>query len=178
MKKCFASLLAALLLLSLLPPAQATIGRDILLVSRQFSNWTRQDEAVILDAEGRRWLFDLSALPREVRNDPAELLFFLRVHGLSKDAVMHGAPMPTEMTPLDAEAAGQIRSLLAQIEDAAFESKFYAFDAGGTFLYGVQMLNGEAVMTLLAESGTNIGQSQDPAAQEILALTASYLMME
>ena len=178
MKKCFASALAALLLLSLLPAAQASVGRDILLVSRQYSNWTRQDEVIILDAEGKRLLFDISSLPQEIRNDPAELLFFLRSHGLSEDAMLHNAPMPQDMPAAGQEAADKIRVLLAQIEDPSFESKLYAFDAGTTLFYGVRILDGEAVLTLLAEGGSFVGQSQDQAALEIFELTAAILMME
>ncbi|NLE69136.1 MAG: hypothetical protein GX611_02985 [Clostridiales bacterium] len=178
MKKRFVSLLAALLLLSLLTSAQASVGRDILLVSRQYSNWTRQDEVIILDAEGNRLLFDISSLPQEIRNDPVELLFFLRSHALSDSTMLHNAPAPLPMPPAGQETADRIRVLLSEIKDPSFESQLYAFDAGTTLLYGVRILEGELAMTLLAEGGSFVGQSQDPAALEIFDLTAAFLMME
>lgn len=177
MKKCLTSALAALLLLSLLTSAQASVGRDILLVSRQYSNWTRQDEVIILDAEGNRLLFDISSLPQEIRNDPPELLFFLRSHALSEETMLYGAPAPLPMLA-GQETADRIRVLLSEIKDPSFESNLYAFDAGTTLFYGVRMIDGEAVMTLLAEGGSFVGQSQDKAALAIFDLTAAFLMME
>lgn len=178
MKKCLTSALAAMLLLALLTSAQASVGRDILLMSRQYSNWTRQDEVIILDAEGNRLLFDISSLPQEIRNDPAELLFFLRSHALSEETMLYGAPKPLPMPPAGQETADRIRVLLSEIKDPFFESQLYAFDAGTTLFYGVRMIDGEAVMTLLAEGGSFVGQSQDKAALAIFDLTAAFLLME
>lgn len=178
MKKVSIILLAAMLLFSLLSPALATIGRDILLISRHSSSWVFSDTVVVLLADGTRLMFDITSLPQEIKDDVTELLYFLRVHALSQQTLLYDAPPPQQMQALEASFAQQVRNLLAKTEDQNIETQFYAFDAGSTLLYGVVQREGEGKMLLLAEGGTYIGQSTDPTAAEIIALAGPVLMME
>lgn len=170
--------LTLLLSLSLSLPARATVGRDILLVFRQINHWTGADTITTLEADGSRHVFDLRTLPPEVRNNQEELLFFLRTHGLTDDALLYDAPAPESLDPLPEELALQARALLGQVKEVDFEKQFFAFDAGAFLTYAVIQVKGEGQLTLLSEGGTYRGQTDDPGALELIKLVGPYLMFE
>lgn len=177
MKKLLAAVLLSALFLCFLP-AQASIGRDILMVCRNISHWAPVDIAITLEADGSRRRFDLRGVPLEVKTDPDELLFFLRIHGLSESTRLYDAPLPEALSAIPLETVREIRSLLAQMKEAPFEPKFRAFDAGRFLLYGIILDAGEAKMSLIEEGGSHIGQSPDPRAAALAALAGPLLMGE
>ena len=178
MKKTALLALCALLLLASVSPAGATVGRDILMAQRRVSGWTGDDFVTVLTAEGTLLLFDLKGMPWETRNDPEELLYFLRVHGLSEETLFYGAAMPQTLSAVDAGVARQVRALLGQVREETFETTFYATDAGAILTYAVLQVEGEGRLSLLAESGTYRGQTGDPAALRLLDLAGPFLMGE
>lgn len=178
MKKFLVMLLAALMLMALAQGADADVGRDILLVVRYVGSWEYTDDAMVLLSDGTRLHFDLRGLPQEVLSDSQELLYFLRLHGLSPETALHGRPLPDSKPALDADFTQKVRELLGQVKDTPFESSFHAFDAGSFDLYGVIRVDGEARLSLLAESGTFVGQSPDPAAQALVTLVGDKLLLD
>ena len=178
MKKTALLALCALLLLASASPAGATVGRDILMAQRRVSSWTGEDMVSVLTADGTILLFDLDGMPWETRNDPEELLYFLRVHGLSKASLLYGAAAPRVLSKAGADFVRDVRALLGQVEEEAFETSFYATDAGAFLTYAVLQSGGEGRLSLLAESGTYQGQTKDPAALALMALAGPVLMGE
>lgn len=178
MKTPFTLLLAAVLMFSFLIPAQATIGRDILLVTRSVGSWVYTDVAIVLCRDGSRWQFDLREVPQEIKGDLKELLFFLQLHGLGGKRVVDAAPDPVALDPVTEEVAQQVADQLPQLQEEIFEPPFYAFDAGSFLLYAIYHEDGEARLTMLSEGGTYIGSSQDPAAQAIIRLAGPLMLGE
>lgn len=178
MKRLIISILCLTLLSMPMLPAQASIGRDILMVYRQINNWTRDDQVWILEADGSRHLFDLKGIEYAKISSPEDLLFFLRTHGLSESTMLYDAPAPVALKPASAELVQQVRKLLAQMEEDAYRTKLVALDAGARLTYAVIMKDGEAALSLISEGGTHVGQSNDPAALELMRLVGPHLMGE
>ncbi len=176
MKKLILLTLCALLALSLLPlPAQASIGRDILLIQRSVGAWVPTDEVVVILADGSRLFFDLGPVPWEYKEDQDNLLFYLRTHGISCNSRLYNGPAPEELSPIGQEGADQLRQLIGGLKDRPFEPEFFATDLGARLIYALRPVDGEARMLLIAERGSMVGQSEDPAAQQILALAEGWL---
>lgn len=170
MKTPFTLLLAAVLMFSFLVPAQATIGRDILLVTRSVGSWVYTDVAIVLTRDGILWYFDLREVPQEIKGDPEELLFYLQLHGLGGKRVVEAAPDPVSLSTVTTEQVQQVVDQLALLREVPFEPKFYATDLGSMVLYAIYHDGGEARLTMLSEDGSYYGSSQDPAAQALIRL--------
>ena len=178
MKKLITLLLCLSLMLAPMVFASASVGRDILMVQRHYNVWTRADIIVTMEADGSRHQFDVSEVALEEIPEPADLLFFLRTHGLTEGSLLHGAPAPKALTPVDQALADQVRRLLGSLKEEAFERKFFAYDAGQFLTYAVIMREGEAQLTLISEGGTEVGESGDPAALELIRLIGPSFMGE
>lgn len=178
MKRILMALTVVLLFMALSAGAEAAVGRDILLVVRYVGSWEYSDDAMVLLSDGTRLHFDLRDLPQDVLGDSQELLYFLRLHGLSAETLLYGRPLPDSRPALDSDFAQKVRELLGQVKDTPFESGFHAFDAGSFYLYGVIRVDGEGRLSLLSESGTFVGQSPDPGAQALAALVGDKLLLD
>ncbi len=166
------------MLLAAVMPAQADVGRDVLMVYRTVNNWTQEDLVIILTADGNRLVFGLDEVPHEIRNDDAELLFFLRTHALSEGTMLYGAAAPVALVPMTQEQADAVRALLGKVQVVPFEETPHLMDGGDFLTYAVVRVDGEATLALLARGGNLKGMTSDPAALALLNLAGPWIMDE
>lgn len=171
-------IMICLLVLGMGLPARADVGRDILIIHRTTNNWTWEDLVTTIQADGTRLVFDLAQVPHEIRNDPDELLYFLRLHALSDTTTLYGAAAPLALPSLTQEQAAQVRVLLGRVVVVPFAETQHMLDAGNFLTYAVVRVEGEATLALLSRAGNFQGVTTDPASLELLALAGPWLMGE
>lgn len=170
------AMLAALMLLLGMTPARAQKERDIIMVARSYGAWVYSDTVVTLQRDGSRLQFDLRMLDNDIKHDPDRVLHFLRTYGLDGTGLIPDVPPPVTLAPMPAEPLAQIEAQLPLLKEEPFETRFDKTDAGSQLLFALYERDGQSKMTLLREDGSYVGESNDPAAQRLIALMAQPIV--
>ncbi len=165
MKK-WTSLMLALLMMSVAVGAFAE-SQDILMLHRSaFAGFNREDQVVMLDASGQFTsvsLRDVSWKEKDSLERFLDLLTKLNQNSLPEQAEALELEV---LGKLDIEVMEAFREQLEKFQDLPFEPSPHSMDAGLNQLYVVH----EGKLILIAVSGDNVGESQDPAAQALIQL--------